>query len=257
MFRTRDFVLYFTAIIFLLMAIGYTALEQKPSSGSQQFYDQNVPAEILEVSAVITSEENVSLSREERLESLRQKIKDSELIGISEIIVADIDEMSTMVATSSGVVAAPLLCDSYNPYLFVNWPTPEIISDQVEGARQYYTTETILTGTTSSSTVKKTVLLTLSTNFLPLNAQTCLSSDVIGVALDGSLIRNNETSLYSIFSSESLIGYALDGFPIYGTGNRVVDECGGRIELGQYRYELSNERQTILNCFVGAPQKFQ
>jgi hypothetical protein len=68
------------------------------------------------------------------------------------------------------------------------------------------------------------VVLQLPLPFGP-QGKTCLSYDVVGVALDGSLIRNNEHSLYQVFGSETLIGYALDGFPIYGLNKSSAARC--------------------------------
>ena len=82
---------------------------------------------------------------------------------------------------------------------------------------------------------------------------TCLYSDVVGIAQDGSLIRNNEVGLYSVFGSDTLIGYALDGFPIYGKIKESGDKCGGSVVNGQYRYSLSDQREFILNCFSAPP----
>ena len=80
----------------------------------------------------------------------------------------------------------------------------------------------------------------------------CLSSDIVGIALDGSLIRNGEHTLYSIFGAETLVGYALDGFPIYGAiGAPVTDNCGGTAMAGEYRYYLSSERTGVIGCFSG------
>jgi hypothetical protein len=75
----------------------------------------------------------------------------------------------------------------------------------------------------------------------------------VGVAKDGSLIRNNEARLYGIFGEQTLVGYALDGFPIYGISESVVDACGGVSVAGQYRYQLSVERENIINCFAAKP----
>lgn len=35
---------------------------------------------------------------------------------------------------------------------------------------------------------------------------------------------------------DELVGYAMDGFPIYGPTNNVLDECNGRLVDGSYRY---------------------
>jgi hypothetical protein len=88
---------------------------------------------------------------------------------------------------------------------------------------------------------------------VPLNSESCVASDVIGIATDGSLIRNNEVGAYGVFGGGTLVGYALDGFPIYGVSEQKADICGGAMVGGQYRYVISSERATIINCFAGAP----
>jgi hypothetical protein len=81
---------------------------------------------------------------------------------------------------------------------------------------------------------------------------TCLPHEVVGIARDGSLIRNDEAALYGIFDDTVLIGYALDGFPIYGqTVDRPLDQCGGAMVDGSYRYYLSEERDHVLGCYRG------
>ena len=59
-------------------------------------------------------------------------------------------------------------------------------------------------------------VLQLPSRTMPAASPSCIGSDVIGIANDGSLIRNDELSLYGVFGSETRIGYALDGLPIYG-----------------------------------------
>ena len=92
----------------------------------------------------------------------------------------------------------------------------------------------------------------------PSGTTSCLPSDVIGIALDGSLIRNNEAALYTVFGGETLIGYALDGFPIYGmTPLLATDRCGGVQIDGNYRYVLQPDRPGLITCFAGAPITLQ
>jgi len=126
--------------------------------------------------------------------------------------------------------------------------------------RQYYTVETTEVASTTSSTtetlVEKVVKLSLPIKFAPLGGQYCVASDIVGVTLGGSLLLNSEANLYKAFSSNTLIGYALDGFPVYGTGTSLTDGCGGISVEGQYRYELSADRETIINCFSDRPSVF-
>jgi hypothetical protein len=76
---------------------------------------------------------------------------------------------------------------------------------------------------------------------------------VIGISKNGSLIRNTDVAGYGSFGGDTLVGYALDGFPIYGAADKRTDICGGLMEDGQYRYQISNSRDTIITCYVGSP----
>ena len=64
-----------------------------------------------------------------------------------------------------------------------------------------------------------------------------------------------------ISEKPELFGIALDGFPIYTTGNSNItnvdlDVCHGRLENGsQYRYYVTKDFPYILGCFRGAPQE--
>lgn len=255
MFRTKDLVLLLLIVAFLVIAIIYAATSNVETE-TQNRFAQNTP-EITSVSAEVVESEKSTLSREERLAKMRELIEKSELVTISESIETE-SEPSPETSTSDlmTVESEPILCPAYNSFANPYWPVGEIQQQSVEGVRQYFTSTMTTVGTSSSSTVSKNVLLTLPQPFIPSGSNNCLSSSVIGAALDGSLIRNNEVGLYSLFNNQTLIGYALDGFPIYGVGSKATDSCGGRIELGQYRYELSSERPTIINCYRGTPQSF-
>jgi hypothetical protein len=76
---------------------------------------------------------------------------------------------------------------------------------------------------------------------------------VVGIARDGSLIRNSDAELYAVFGPEVLIGYLLDGFPLYGASNLPTDACGGAEIGGSYRYYLSPKRDWVISCFTAAP----
>lgn len=256
MFRTKDFVLLLVTVAFLLVAIVYTVSKNHSSSTNSSNPLLAGAPEIVSTSAVITSPEEKNLSRTERLERLRNQIANSELVTISNPEPdSDIGD-DVVVSDESNLVTGPVFCPNYDPSYAPYWPVGQIKTHEAEGVRQYFVTETVQNGTTSSSTLERNILLTLPQQFIPTGSERCLPFEVVGVALDGSLIRNNEVQLYSIFSNETMIGYALDGFPIYGASAKPVDACGGRIELGQYRYELSSDRQTILNCYRGANQSF-
>ena len=75
--------------------------------------------------------------------------------------------------------------------------------------------------------------------------------------MDGSLIFNSDAILYRSYGSETLIGYALDGFPIYGPTSAEKDACGGYDAPTGYRYAISADTNTVLECFMGTPDNFE
>lgn len=147
------------------------------------------------------------------------------------------------------VIASPvsevLLCSNYSRANIL-WDSANIKFSVTEGARILYREGGV---EMASGTI-----LQLPINSFKGQKEVCLTNDIVGIALDGSLMRNDEDQLYKIFSGETLIGYALDGFPIYGMNNDVVtDSCGGITQNGSYRYYLNKDRDGILGCFSGSP----
>lgn len=246
MFRTRDFVLVFTTVVFLVVAIGVTAfLPSHSTSLSPQMVLVTTESPESNGAEVTVS----TLDREGRVAQLREKIaaRPGALLSATPDTIAPDDTVTDSVPNDVTEVAAPQLCGGYRIYSGF-WPLRGVTSDVREGARVYVVSE----GDTVDGTVNQRVLVALSTT--PSYAgQHCLSSNVIGIATDGSLIRNSEASLYAIFGPDTLIGYALDGHPIYGMSSASSDVCGGVLSAQGYRYQLSTARATVLNCFTGLP----
>jgi hypothetical protein len=170
---------------------------------------------------------------------------------------------STTIATDTptstpeeSVAAEPLLCPTYQLY-GGSWIPAGLSIEVVEGARLVTRQRPPSASVSASGTLAlapdRVVLLQLPIRLSPSATPSCLPSDVVGIATDGSLIRNGEGGLYGVFGAETLIGYALDGFPIYGMHDIRGDICGGAVVAGQYRYHLSSTRDTILNCFSAPP----
>lgn len=269
MIRTRDLFLFAIVIVFLVVAIGTTVVRQY-ISGDAASEKQSTQA--IELAAVPDREYAVdidipeSVTREERVAAMRQKIAEGGELAIStpenipttntetvEEEVEDTDE--------AGVTTGPQRCAQYQPFQGV-WSPQGIEFEVVEGSRVVYQEiaseyklepETATSGAALPRDTRQEVLAQLPINTIPTSSSHCLPSDVIGIAQDGSLIRNTEVGLYSVFGDNTLIGYALDGYPIYGVTQTAGDVCGGVVVNGQYRYYLSSERETILNCFVGVP----
>ncbi len=255
MFRTRDFILIFSIAFFLVVAIGVTSLKQfldNPVSSVRELKPSEFVIE--EYSAVAGTNE---LSRDEAIESLRKKLarEDSVIKMPAPAVVPEKESENEEEADEDTSVQ---LCSVNSTFGISPWVPQDTYWQVDAGTRVLYESPyvEVTKATTSSSSVMVTDIarVRLAMPFLPNSTKSCLSMDVIGIALDGSLIRNNEAGLYRVFTSDSLVGYALDGFPIHGLGKDKTDECGGRVVSGQYRYELSNERDVIINCFGGMPQ---
>jgi hypothetical protein len=244
MFRTRDFVLLFSTIMFLVLAIGTTLLTQNRTAGTiAVLFEPQLESEVTYPATIAIADQ---LNRAERVADMRAKISQEAFVyePAPEVVVATNPATSTEESTDV-VTTGAVECATYQPYLGF-WDARGLTLTLAAGTR----TLTRATAATSSSLE---VVLQLPIGSQPSGNPTCLQSDVIGIANDGSLIRNDEVALYSIFGAETVIGYALDGFPIYGAGAGAADACSGRLVAGQYRYEIQRGSATIINCFVAPP----
>jgi hypothetical protein len=250
MFRTRDFVLLFGMIVFLLVAIGTTLFRQSFSTDDQ--VSTAILTEVSEQERTAVVAETPKLDREANLASLRHKLaEDGEFVAAEPVEVAVVEEVVDSAASpeESESVAVLQTCPSYISYGGY-WSPQNVQFELAEGARVVYRMVETVVGTSTVST--KETLLQLPAS--PVHGGSyCLASDVIGVAQDGSLIRNSEVGLYGVFGEHTLIGYALDGFPIYGTSGLPTDTCGGTVVAGEYHYFLKEGREVMINCFSAAP----
>jgi hypothetical protein len=267
MFRTRDFILIFTTILFLVSAIGVT-LADRYLGGGEGGFALPLFVETEEIEYGAESYTPPEVKRGERLAIMRQKIAASGQFA-SVVETEEVEEAEETVATTTeteeaeevAVIDGVQICPQYSEYTGF-WSPAGVKMDVSEGARIIFKEvefKTEVGSSTASSGPKyvtkigRDVMLQLPVRNFPTPGVQCLSSDVIGIAKDGSLIRNNEIPLYGVFSSATVIGYSLDGFPIHGTATFATDECGGAIVNGQYGYYISAERETIINCFSSIP----
>lgn len=253
MVRTRDFVLFLLTAVILLLAIAGTELWHSwrslplvssflEADSGEVDYGADVPV--------------VADDRAGRLETLRAKVV--ERLGTHTVATREPDPLPTeptpvpaATTTTPTEVATVKTCAGYRT-LSVPWTPQQIIAENREGARVYF--ERGLPNPLSSTTPEN-IRAVIPLRSWPSGSVACLPTDVIGIATDGSLIRNNELALYTVFGGESLIGYALDGFPIYGPSKVATDACGGVIVGGQYRYVLDAERPGLITCFAASPSQ--
>lgn len=239
------------------MAIGVTVFKQQHRTAQPtglEFANQVVSDE----GAAVTDTE--TFSRSEKLASMRAKIAASSELSMTAPqepeVVIDETASSTDADGEVVLVAGSLqLCADYQVSTRA-WSPRSVTVEEVEGARLVYR-ETPGAVTASSTEVsEREVLLQLPVRSYPSGGANCISSDVIGIATDGSLIRNSEAGVYGIFGSDTVIGYALDGFPIRGSSAGATDACGGKMGVAGYYYQISSERETIINCFAATPIRF-
>ncbi|MCU0678291.1 MAG: YHYH protein [Candidatus Pacebacteria bacterium] len=255
MVRTRDFVLLLLTIGFLLIAIVGTEVWHSWRTTpllSGWWGDTTTEVEYVGEVPVVPD------TRTSRLEVLRAKVaerlsRDDEEVEASPVVAVASSTPSAPVATSSPDIVAIKTCSAYAS-VNVPWVPQTIMQENREGVRVYF--ERGLPDPLSSST-PDVIRALIPLRTWPAALGTCIPSDVIGIAMDGSLMRNNELSLYTVFGSDTLVGYALDGFPIYGSSGVATDMCGGATVGGSYRYVLAPERPGLITCFAATPARLQ
>ncbi len=254
MFRTRDFILIITATTFLLVAIGATILKQGQVETDSSKSVILAQVDDREHSAEVSVPE--SISREDRLASMRQKIAEGGKITVSAPQPAVQEEVveAAVVAETNTVQK----CAGYRESSPL-WQVDGVQFEVTEGVRIVFRevieakTQMIGSSSVPTSETRREILAQLPVRTFKSPSSSCLPTNVVGIAQDGSLIRNDEAGLYGVFGSGTLVGYALDGYPIYGVSKVVGDKCGGQVAGGQYGYYLSDKRDSVLNCFSALP----
>jgi hypothetical protein len=244
-FRTRDFALFLLSVAFLVVGITATVEEDISARGQAASVVNFAPdTESVDYEAVVPAGREVP--RASRLAELRAKIADF-IMPVTPVV----EEVVEVVPEVPDVVpGAIMLCGSYRSVNPV-WSPAGLQFEVVEGARLVYRVSEVVM--LDDVVPEREIVAQLPLRSAPQASKSCIPTDVVGIALDGSLIRNNEHTLYRVFGEETLIGYALDGFPIYGLSSRKADECGGVMLAAGYGYVLSAERQGVVGCFSGAP----
>lgn len=209
-------------------------------------------AEVIESDAAVTPRDRLVAMREQISQYRESRSNNTErFIVVDEPVHAAADSDSEVLTTAANGVQR---CAGYQQFGQV-WP-PTVQIDEREGARLVYTEsdEELDESAPSAPMLSQTILLQLPVYPRPAPSPLCINSDVIGIANDGSLIRNSEAGVYGVFGSASIVGYALDGYPIYGTDNSVrVDSCGGAVGAAGYGYVIQSDRSEIINCFTATP----
>lgn len=244
MFRTKDLLLVGVVIVFLVSGIGLTLSVKK--SESTTVAPQALTGEPVSTTVALPADNTPTIAENR----LRMQEKIAAYMPETRLLDSE-PEQSEEVVYEEEIVAEEILASSSqkesqncpNPAFYVGaWPSDSRSTVVQEGVPVVLEQH----GTTTVPVVQLP-------QFVQNSYVTCPYSDVVGVTTDGVLIHNTDVDWYSVFMADTLIGYALDGAPIYGRSAAQLDECGGRIFEGVYRYELQDSRKTVIGCFGGTP----
>ncbi len=164
-------------------------------------------------------------------------------------------------ATSTGEQQGSLLSCGGDDTLVAKTSWPSGVQLSVKNGERIASISVTLpqasTASSSTSTVETIQKVLFATRAFPVKESTtkCVPGSIVGLTLSGGLIEN-DASYFGEYGSESLVGYARDGFPIYGFYEGEVDSCGGYQHTNGYRYTLTKGRDTVLNCFSSTPAPF-
>lgn len=200
--NTRNFLLYLLCVGFLVIAITFTAINGKSRQSATVVLSETIPG--IEVEYTAEAVVAPTLDRATKLSNMREKVLalGGSVISDPEDVSADIPEEvpldTAVVETKDGMS----LCFDYQEDIRV-WNPGKVNFKVVEGARILYREimVPVLIASTTELRLEQESLLQLPLRSQPLPIESCLRTDVVGIALDGSLIRNNEQSLYAIFGA--------------------------------------------------------
>lgn len=266
MIRTRDLFVFVVLLLTIGIGIALTVFFRDVShfQNVAQVLLKNNTADQASFSADAPS---VTENRSATIERLRSLIASGASYIQPSPSVEDTATSTTKskpVASSTNMHPSVLLSCGGDDSLGVDAQWPTDIDFQIEKNSRRLTHTVKLPNTTKASTTVATssVLKTETVTLLSLVAfpnkqskSVCVPSPIIGVTVGGKLLVNSSRQ-YAGFSADSQIGYARDGFPIYGIYEGPVDACGGYEHPKGYRYSLSSKRDTILNCYFAPPAKF-
>ncbi len=262
MLRTRDFVLFLTIAIFLVAGILFTLTRHSSVFSVPNFTEAPAPAgDVLTTSAATNT-----IDRPSTIARLKDKIGDFlVLTQPSPSVVSEGESVATSTEgepsegeDSTGDVAALTKCAGASDGLVVasKWPRENVQVSTVGDTRVFSVIETApipgdVFGVEGGVVTLLQLPLTPSTG-----SKNCVDSEIVGVTVSGSLIFNTDAIFYEATGAETLIGYARDGVPIYGSYRGETDSCGGYTTATGYRYSVSPERSFIIGCYAGTVQPF-
>lgn len=258
MFRTRNLAIVATFVSAGTLGAAVAMFDTSMFGGNQlAALGLAVQDEEKSFSAKLPEDEG-KFNFDERVSELRDKIAGRNISDNDAESEVEVTEATTTVEDvaseeDSGEVAilSEKRCSLYQPAGTL-WDARGVKMQISEGARVFYRNGTATASVGSSTTPTREVLAELPLRRSASGAY-CVPTDVIGITENGFLIKNSDVALFASYGGSALIGYALDGLPIYGASGVKTDQCGGTVVSGQYRYVLDSNRETIIACYAATP----
>ena len=255
MIRTRNFFLFILVLAFLLGAIVLTVWFSADTNATTSYREMLFGAETATMTAEIGTPKD---DKQSRLEALRKKLSTYTDVALAPTEVEVVSEPAATATTSEPIkpdaLAIVQRCANYRS---VNVPqlTGGLTYGESGGQRTFSVTETSAVDASSTVvTANQKIVFTLPLRMGNLGVKDCISADIVAVSPTGVPIRNSDVAVYSGSGESTLIGYTIDGLTLFGKTSSIdTDECGGATVGGVYRYYLSPERATLINCFVAIP----
>ncbi len=255
MIRTRNFFLFILLLAFLLGGIVLTLWFSADTNATTSYREMLFGTEQATMTAEIGTPKD---DKQSRLEALRKKLSTYTDVALEPTEVDAEPELIDVATTSKpiepDVTATVQRCANYRSVI-VPQLTGRLTYGESGGQRTFSTTETVAVDATSTvPTTNQNIVFTLPFRSSNLGVKDCISSDIVAVSPDGVPIRNSDVAAYSGSGESTLIGYTIDGLTLFGKTSSIdTDECGGATVGGVYRYYVSPERVTLINCFVAIP----
>lgn len=252
-------------VLFLVVGILYTLSEQ---TGTRESNLPTVDFSTKEEIFVAADFEDLNDNRSDTISRLQEALaEDITLLAVSPSVEGEGNESEDAFdneekTSSYEIQKCPIAKDL--SMLAASWPSNAIVSAQ-EGRRlvSYELEEEIslatssATGTAPQTEIVSSAIPLISLPLAPAAVSTyCLDNNIIGVTAAGTLLNNTDAVVYMTAPAEVLIGYARDGHPIYGNHDGEVDECGGYQSATGYRYVVTDDSDTFIQCYRGVPQDF-
>ena len=253
MVRTRDLLLFVGALVFLLCSIFITLIKEHGGVISKGTPVQFNVASGSSLSFSATTDTQ-QVDRQANIERLRKELAKTDMVIVGPSLdQSDIPSNATTTEQTKPEGRTIQSCTGDDTISRIqNWPKNNVSIKNQDSMRQIvHTVET--SSSSASTTVITTILMNIPQNPLVTGSAHCVPSDVIGVTLSGKLMRNADTQFYRAYGPNYLIGYARDGFPIYGSYGGETDSCGGYMDPSGYRYSITPKNDFIVGCFVADP----